>query len=184
MHKPLNQLFSTTLCRSTQTGDELATELTAWGVHFVTGGGLVVQPKLPSTALLAELALSDEARLRLALIPLLLKRPDFSGFVYASAEILPPTARINLQCYYTAAQLLQRKFSARLQHLLGQQAALPDLFTKELALQPCATVDEQLYNLAKRQAELSGEEINWLGTYEHAVQRFMLHLEKQKLWRQ
>jgi hypothetical protein len=62
-----------------------------------------------------------------------------------------------------------------LQQLLGQQAALPDLFTNELALQPCATVDEQLYNLAKRQAELSGEEINWLGTYEHAA----IHLEKQ-----
>lgn len=182
MSEAPNQPFTTILGEPTQTGDELATELVALGIPFVTGGNYATPAKLRPSALLVGLALSEEARLRLALIPLLLKRPDFSSFASTAAAILAQPVRINFQCYYTAAQLLQRKFLTRLQQLLGQQPALPDLFSAELALQSYKYVDEGLHALAQRQAQLSGEWINWLGTYEHAAQRFMIHLEKQKRW--
>ena len=72
--------------------------------------------KNPSTStprLIAELAKSNEARLRLALIPLFLKHPEFAAHVRKTATSLNKTARTTLQCYYSAAVCLQQKYRSR-----------------------------------------------------------------------
>ena len=33
--------------------------------------------------------------------------------------------------------------------------------------------------MAERQQALSGRRLNWRGTYEHAAERFLIHLERQ-----
>ena len=107
----------------------LAATLDQLGVYFIAG-----EPDaLPETAesplaLLRGLASSNEARLRLALIPLFLKRPEYALHVEEALPILSPTAQHFLRCYYTAAQLLQQKYIQTLTQLFGNLPILPSLF--------------------------------------------------------
>ncbi len=60
-------------------GELMAGALHNLGVHFVLGGQGKPTELSPASFILA-LAQSTEARLRLALIPLFLKRPDFAAY--------------------------------------------------------------------------------------------------------
>jgi len=111
--------------------------------------------------LLKALAQSEEARLRLSLIPLFLEHPEYVAHVQDAARQLEPAARLTLQCYYTAAVWLAKKY-----HLSG--TPLPDVFSEELGLNPVEDPEANLQALAKRHKELSGSFVNWLSTYQHA----------------
>ena len=168
--------------RSTFTGEQLAGALHALGVQFLMGGSkddesLHKQP----ARLIAALAESNESRLRLSLIPLFLEHPEFAIHVRTSMNHVNPAARLILQCYYTAAVWLQRKHGPRLALLIGWKASLPDYFSSELGLQNTddpTTVN--LQRLAERHRILSRAQVNWLGTYEHALQVWVKGLEIQK----
>lgn len=139
-------------------GEQLAGALLTLGVRFVLGDGpggaaLAAEP----ARLLAALAQSTEARLRLALIPLLLHRPELAVHARRAAAACPPAARLTLQCYYTAAVWL------------AAPGHLPDLFSPDLQLSPGPDPQQNLTLLALRHRELSGAPINWLGTYQHAA---------------
>lgn len=155
------------------TGDQLTNALHALGVKFIMSGdykneSLHKQPE----RLIAALAESREARLRLSLIPLFLEHPEFSEHVRAAAKNLHSSARLTLQCYYSAAVWLRQKYQPR-------KKSLPDYFSKELKLQPAANPEENLHELARRHRELSGAQINWLGTYQHAAKIWLKGLELQ-----
>lgn len=148
--------------------------LHALGVNFLMGGrraddSLHNQPD----RLIAGLAQSDEARLRLSLIPLFLEHPEYVSHVRAVAKKLDPRARLTLQCYYSAAVWLAKKYHP-------QGTSLPDHFSKDLSLTPVDNPDENLRELAKRHKELSGSYVNWLATYQHAEQVWRKGLELQK----
>lgn len=158
----------------THTGDQIANALRTLGVHFILGrqsddGALYKHPAL----LIAALAKSHEARLRLSLIPLFLEYPEFAAHVREVAKNLEPTARLTLQCYYSAAIWIGRKYQPR-------SRPLPDYFSKELNLIPSDHPDQNLAALAKRHEELSGAHVNWLGTYLHAAQVWLKGLEYKK----
>jgi hypothetical protein len=146
------------------TGDQLTNALHALGVRFIMGGdhGDESLQKQPAR-LIAALAKSKEARLRLSLIPLFLEHPEFSVHVRVAAKNLRTSARLTLQCYYSAAVWLMQKYQPR-------KKSLPDYFSKELKLQSATDPDENLRGLAARHRELSGAQVNWLGTYQHAAQ--------------
>jgi hypothetical protein len=153
------------------TGDQLVSALRALDVNFMMGGqerdeSLRKQP----ARLIAALAENEESRFRLSLIPLFLEHPEFAARVRAVAKKLNPSARLTLQCYYSAAVWLQKKYQSR-------GASLPDHFSKELGLHPTEDPDENLRNLAKCHAELSNQQVNWLGTYQHAAQVWQKGLE-------
>jgi hypothetical protein len=97
--------------------------------------------------------------------------------------MVSPSARLTLECYYTAAMWLQTKYWERLVPLIGKKGSLTDHFSKELMVSDKKHPDENLQALARRHQELSKKYINWLGTYEHGAQRFIIHLEKQKAWK-
>ena len=118
--------------------------------------------------LIAGLAGSNEARLRLSLIPLFLEHPEFSTYVRRSLKMLDARGRITLQCYYSAAVCLQKKHFPKAQIKLE----LPNYFATELMLSS-DDPEENLRLLAHRHAELTGTHLNWLGTYHHAEQRWM-----------
>ncbi len=163
--------------------EQLLTELNTLGVHFVTGGSPTAStPALPPEELLAGLAQHPEARLRLALIPLLLHQPHLAAHIPPVAVRLPQPARNTLKLFYTAAMLLQRRHAARLQTLLGPHQSLPDLFSAELGLPATDNSQVQLKNLAARHQALTGLAANWLGTYTHAAERFLIRLEKEARW--
>jgi hypothetical protein len=155
------------------TGSQLVNALRALDVNFIMGeqssnDALHNQP----VRLIAALAESEEARLRLSLIPLFLDHPEFSEHVRAVAQKLNSSARLTLQCYYSAAVWLGQKY-LRCQ-------LLPDFFSKELNLYLTDDPEENLHTLAKRHVELSGMQVNWLGTYEHAAQVWQKGLEYKK----
>jgi hypothetical protein len=110
------------------TGDQLTHALHVLGVKFVLGRQSTSELLYKQPArLIAALAESYEARLRLALIPMLLEHPKFSIHAETAARVLAPSARLTLQCYYSAAVWLEKKH-------LPYQKSLPDLFSKELCL--------------------------------------------------
>jgi hypothetical protein len=157
---------------TTLTGEQLANALHTLGVNFIRGGK--DDEPLPShpARLIAELAESDEARLRLALIPLFLERPEYASRVRAVANRLNNDAQLTLQCYYSAAVWLAKKYQL--------DSLLPDHFSKDLALMPGDDVAENLRALAERHAELSGSFVNWLATYQHAEQIWRKSYERRK----
>jgi hypothetical protein len=162
--------------------DCLADELCALGVFFLQGGKQNPKARVSGLELLSGLAASDEARLRLAIIPLLLQCPDLATHVQQTVTQLSSSAQLALRCYYTAAVLLQQNYWTELQSLLGTTNRLPDQFSVELGLRRRGTTSEQLQALADRHAFLSGIYINWLGTYEHAAQRFITSMQRKKEW--
>jgi hypothetical protein len=169
----------------TRLDDEyLVAELEALGVHFLRSthkSAITASERIAPAMFIARLASSDDARLRLALIPLLLHRPDFAVYINTAIKI-NATAHIVLKCYYTAALFLQQKYRSRLEKLMGSYQTLPDLFSAELGLHAVSNPNVSLRLLAQRHAELSGKTINWLGTYEHAAQCWLKHMERRKLW--
>ncbi len=144
------------------TGTQLTNALWALDVNFIIGGKSTHETlhKQPAR-LIAALAESDESRLRLSLIPLFLEHHEFALSVQTVAKRLDPTARLTLQCYYTAGVWLGKEYK--------QHESLPDYFSQELGLHPVDDPDENLRALAKRHKELSGTWVNWLGTYLHAA---------------
>lgn len=156
----------------------LAAELDRLGIAFVafSAEDRPYPPPAPDT-LVASLAMSGEARLRMALIPLFLALPDYACSATRVADVLSGQGRVTLICYYTASMLLQRKYARRLVRLGVDHAPLPDRFGPELALPPSDDVDFTLARLAERHAELSDQPLNWHGTYEQAAKRFIQRLE-------
>jgi hypothetical protein len=162
---------------------DLALALAALDVPFIAGGLHSSAFATPQPAvLMASLAVSDEARLRLALIPLLLRHPEFARDATAALQLMGSAAQVCFKCYYTAAVLLQHKYRKRLKALFGNVDPLPDQFSAELSVPGRSDPDVALRKLADCQRTLTGRSINWLGTYEHGATRLLQTLERQKQW--
>ena len=161
--------------------NQLVSELWARDIRFLMGAKSNAAPMLDSAHLIAALAESADARIRLALIPLFLRHPEFSAEVRKAEEWnFSPNARLTMRFYYTAAVLLQNKYQERLYNIFGKQTVLPDIFSGALGLSFIQDPDKDLTQLAQRHQTLSGQTINWLGTYEHAAVRLIKHMEKFK----
>lgn len=168
---------------ATLTNAELAAELVRLGIAFVESSNadrLSIPPR--RELFLAALASSSEARLRMALIPLLLARPEFVRTIPEVMDTLLKEAQITLMCYYTAAMLLQQKYAEPLADLAINQEAMPHLFSRDLGLPQDGDVDALLKALGERHAILSYRSINWYGTYEQAIIRFIRRLQMEREW--
>ncbi|MBK8421668.1 hypothetical protein [Candidatus Villigracilis saccharophilus] len=161
--------------------DQLVSELWARDVRFLMGRQFSATPLLAPANLIAGLAQSANARVRFSLIPFFLRHPEFSAEVENADKSL--SSQINqyvLRFYYTAAVYLQRKYQERLIRILGKQPQLPDLFSSKLGVLPETNPDQALAELARRHKILSGQFVNWLGTYEHAAEVWLKQMELQK----
>lgn len=166
-----------------QLSDEaLVSELSALGIHFLNGGDGRQQPRLPQTTLLTGLAASSDARVQLALIPLLLVQPTYAQEAPVAAEQLQGHAHILFCCYYTAAVYLQRRETAALQTMQLPTHPLPDWFTSTLDISMQDDCTLALRALALRQQQLCQDATNWLGAYEHAFQRLLRRRRLEIQW--
>lgn len=134
------------------------------------------------TDLIVALANNDEARLRLALIPLFLRYPSIAPQAESAGAQLSGDALVVLRCYYTAAYFLQQMYRPQLERLFDSFRPLPDLFSVPLGLSTESVPKAGLSALAARHRALSGCAINWLGTYQHGAERFISYMEKRKGW--
>jgi hypothetical protein len=166
------------------TTDELVGALDARGVPFLTGG--VQTPHalaLAPTELLLGLARDAEARVRLAVIPLLLSHPEYAAGVPLVTAQLTGDAKLTFQFYCAAAYWLQRKYAMRLAQLIGVRQPLPYRLTEQTEMPiPNTDPDRALAVLSQSHQVLSGEPINWRGTYEHAAQCLLKQLTREKSW--
>lgn len=162
---------------------ELVDALDTLGVAFLRGGS-GTRRDFPPAVLLTALASNPEARLRMALIPLLLAHPELAADVRQAERALPAKDAVVLRCYYTAAHWLQVKYRQRLEAACGLQPTLPDLFGEQLGIAEQAEPDKALGILALRQRQLTGITLNWLGTYEHAAQSWLRFHEQKIRWQQ
>jgi hypothetical protein len=156
------------------TSEQLADALAVLGVKFLfvsegKSNELHIQPKI----LIQALAESNEARLRLSLIKLFLEHPEFSIYVPPVAQNLNPTRHLTLMCYYSAAVYLQKILWTHRNKKYANKAALPEIFSRELDLPDEKDPEIVLRFLAERHRVLSGDKINWLGTYYHAVHNWL-----------
>jgi hypothetical protein len=159
---------------------ELVGALDALDVPFIVGG--MLDAHLSPSELIQGLAGSSEARLRSAIIPLLLRHPEFAPDALTAHQALTDLARITCECFYTAAVLLQRKYRVRLTNVFGAQTLLPDWMSADLHITLSTDVEVSFQALGERHAVLTGLTINWVGTYHHAAERFIRHCEIERRW--
>ncbi|MGB0386264.1 MAG: hypothetical protein ACPGWR_15755, partial [Ardenticatenaceae bacterium] len=174
--------------------DELVGALDMLGLHVLSGG---IKPHrvIPPAELVAGLVMQSDARIRLALVGLLLYRPDFALAVpLATSSLCVPNSApcgsqayrghdlLTLKLYYTAAMLLQKKYDAQLTQLLGEREQLPDLFSEELAVSATGSVDTRLKELGEQHKALVATGVNWVGTYHHGAKRLIKRLKCEVKW--
>jgi hypothetical protein len=136
---------------------------------------------LTAHELIARLAAQDDARLRLALIPLFIRHPDIAQAVPQVVVTLPDPARTEAIACYMAAVYLQRVWSIRLGFYLPGQSPLPDWFSGEIGL---PSPDERhgkvgLHALADWHAAHSLYPFNWLASYQRVMDQ-LFELLKQE----
>ena len=167
---------------STVQDDELVGELDALSVHFLSGGDGRSRRQLSEAELLAGLAASLDTSVQLAIIPLLLTRPEVAQGAMAAVAQLLWQPQLLLCCYYTAAFYLQRKYASTLRAAQLPSEPLPNLFAVMLKMPIYTTAEDGLRNLAQRQRQLCGDTVNWLGAYEHALQQLLRQRKMAQRW--
>jgi hypothetical protein len=162
--------------------DQLVSELWARDVQFLMGRhSITAVPQLTPQQLITSLAQSTDPRVCFSLIPLFLRHPEYSANVLeAHKSLFSQESQITLKFYYTAAVFLQKKYRERIQRIMGKQKQLRDLFSKKLGIKPEKETDRALAQLAEKHLRITGQSVNWLGTYEHAADVWLRQMELQK----
>lgn len=161
----------------------LISSLKSYGVQFLVGeNGEDVSAPLHPRELLAGLSVQADARMRLALIAVLLQRPEFALEAGDVLVVLPNDYQPIFMLYFTAACFLQAKYHEQLEDLLGHFQKIPDLFSEQLNLDPGDSIEENLQELALRHTEITDLDVNWNGTYQHAAKRVITRLRSERKW--
>ena len=137
----------------------------------------------PPDILLADLVRQPSARVRAAVIAVLLAHPEYASAVPAALERLGPAERLTLRLFYTAAVLLQQEHANRLRDFVTGQP-LPDRFSAELGLQESAAPQERLVALGQQHRRRTRVHVNWTGTYESVAQHLLRSWELEAAWNQ
>jgi hypothetical protein len=161
----------------------LISSLNSYRVQFLVGeNGEIVSAPLHPRELLAGLSLQADARMRLALIAVLLQRPEFSLEASGVLNILPNAHQSIFKLYFTAACYLQSKYYEQLEELLGIFQKIPDLYSEQLNLTPIESIEKNLQKLAIRHKEITDLDVNWYGTYQHVAKRVITRLRREREW--
>jgi hypothetical protein len=137
----------------------------------------------PPDVLLADLVQQPSARVRAAVIAVLLAHPEYAEAVPAALQQLRPAEQWTLRLFYTAAALLQQEYSERLR-AFGAGQWLPDRFAVDLGLPDTASPRERLVALGRQHRQRTQAYVNWVGTYESVVHRLLRSWELEAQWNQ
>lgn len=163
------------------TSDDILVEnLLRRGIPFLSGGDLSALD-LDDGALLGGLASSGDARVRSAVIALLLARPAAGAAVEQAMARVDPRAKDTLVFFYTAATWLQRLHDTTLRGLCPTWFVLPHLFEEALGIDADTPI-AALRQLAARQSSTDPAGVNWLGTYQHAAEHVIRRLSQELVW--
>jgi hypothetical protein len=164
--------------------ERLVAELGLLGIWYLSRRTSTQAERLrPPDALLADLVRQPSARVRSAVIAVLLAHPDYAAAVPAALERLGPAERLTLRLFYTAAVLLQQEHTERLQHFVDGHR-LPDRFSAELEVPEAASPRERLEALGRQHRQRTQSRVNWTGTYESVAQHLLRSWELEARWNQ
>jgi hypothetical protein len=164
--------------------DTLTAELSQLGIRYFTYGkyDAISQPRPPSQ-LMAALIRHPSARVRAAVIAVLLAHPEFAVHVPAALQYLSSPERKMLRFFYTAAYLLQQQYACELQRITRSSLSpMPDLFSTQIGLTRAGPPQERLKELALICQRDTNVVINWVGTFEHAAQQLLRRWEAEAAW--
>lgn len=155
--------------------EQLVAELELLGVRYLSRQTNYQATQVrPPAVLIADLIKQPDARVRCALIAVLLSRPDLATAVPAALPCLTTTERVTLKCFYTAAVLLQRQYAERLRpFMMKNWQWLPDLFSQELGLGENDSWPGKLAHLGEEHQRRTRTTVNWTGTYENVTRRLL-----------
>jgi hypothetical protein len=165
--------------------EQIVAELELLGIRYLSRqtAEAAVQVRSPDN-LLADMVRQPSARVRSAVIALLLAHPEFAEATPAALRRIGPAEQVTLRMFYTAAVLLQQTYSQRLLAALGSRwRALPDLFSGEIGLPSSGTPRELLALLGQQHRRKTRVTVNWAGTYENVAQRLLRSWELEASWK-
>jgi hypothetical protein len=160
--------------------ERIVAELGLLGIRYLSRCASVqVERVRPPDALLADLVRQPSARVRAAVIAVLLAHPEYAPAVPAALEQLESAERLTLQLFYTAAVLLQQEHAECLQRFVDGHR-LPDQFSAELGLPESASPHERLVALGQQHRQRTQAHVNWTGTYESVAQHLLRSWELEQ----
>lgn len=164
--------------------ERLVAELELVGVRYLSRQTPYQANRVRSPArLLADLVQQSSARVRQAVIAVLLSHPEYAETVPTALAQLNPADQQTLKLLYTAACLAQREYADRLRHFVADSWRwLPELFSAELELPLEGTPRERLATLGETHRRLTGSAVNWAGTYTNVVERLLRRWEMERVW--
>jgi hypothetical protein len=137
----------------------------------------------PPAVLLADLIRQPSARVRQAVIAVLLAYPEYGDFISEALARLAPAEGLTLRLFYTASVLLQQHFSDTLKPLMpGRWQWLPDLFSAELGVSSIGKPRERLARLGLAHQQETRTIANWAGTYENVARKLVRAWELETRW--
>ncbi len=167
--------------------ETLVAELECLEIRYLSRQtALRVTQTRPPDALLADLIRQPSARVRTAVIAVLLAHPEYAAAVPAALQRLSLQERLLLEFFYTAAMLLQREYAERLQHFVVTRwrwlLPLPET-TGAWTLPSVGSSREKLAALGQAQRRWTQTAVNWPGTYENVVRHLLHHWELEEQWK-
>ena len=170
----------------TQIADEeqVVSDLAALGINYLSRESYSSMDTVrPPEQLLADLIRQPSARVRQAVIALLLSHPEYAESVPVALKNLTPDQQLTLKIFYTAAVWLQQEHMQRLKSFVGSRwRLLPDLFSTEFGPQSVDLPSEHLAWLGHAHRRKTNMAVNWVGTYENVAEKLVRSWEAQARW--
>ena len=166
--------------------EELVAELRLLGIRYLSRQVSYEATSVrPPEALLADLVRQPSARVRAAVIAVLLSHPEYADAIPAALARLGPDERLTLRSFYLAAMLLQREHEDRLRAFqVPQWRWLPELAQAmgDLGLPAEGAPGVKLAALGKEHQRRAKVTVNWTGTYQQVVDQLLRQWELESKW--
>jgi hypothetical protein len=166
------------------TEDQIVAELEQLDIRYLSRQSSDTGARVrPPATLLADLMRQPSARVREAVIAVLLAHPAYAQAIPAALAQLSPLERSALRFLYSAAVLLQQQYAdALLPYIADRWQWLPDLFSQELGLPGSGTPRERLERLGAVHRAHTRSAINWTGTYDNVARKLVRRWSLEHRW--
>ncbi len=166
--------------------DSLVAELERLDIRYLSrqSGDAGAQVRPPAT-LLADLMRQPSARVREAVIAVLLAHPAYAQAVPAALAQLSAPEQLALRFFYSASVLLQRQYADVLRPYVAERWQwLPDLFSQELGVTLQGAPQERLVWLGVAHRARTRSAVNWTGTYDNVARKLVRRWRLEQQWNQ
>jgi hypothetical protein len=168
------------------TEDSIVAELERLDIRYLSRqSGDAGAPGRPPATLLADLMRQPSARVREAVIAVLLAHPAYAQAVPVALAQLSASEQVALRFFYSASVLLQRQYADVLRSYIAERWQwLPDLFSQELGVATQGTPQERLGRLGAAHRAYTRSAINWTGTYDNVARKLVRRWSLEHRWNQ